>query len=76
MVFVVFIPMLVSALFFCWHSEHLPRSLRQERIDHGELIRWTKGFGAANTEGQDVAAMFRKSLAKYVGLLQMFTIPS
>ncbi|KAJ7322826.1 hexokinase [Mycena albidolilacea] len=37
----------------------------QERIDHGELIRWTKGFGAANTEGQDVAAMFRKSLAKY-----------
>ncbi|KAJ6552276.1 hexokinase [Mycena vulgaris] len=37
----------------------------QERIDHGELIRWTKGFGAANTEGQDVAAMFRKSLAKF-----------
>ncbi|KAJ6453548.1 hexokinase [Mycena sanguinolenta] len=37
----------------------------QERIDHGELIRWTKGFGAANTEGHDVAAMFRKSLAKY-----------
>ncbi|KAK7018504.1 phosphotransferase [Favolaschia claudopus] len=37
----------------------------QERIDHGELIRWTKGFGAANTEGQDVAEMFRKSLAKY-----------
>ncbi|KAF7340276.1 Phosphotransferase [Mycena venus] len=37
----------------------------QERIDHGELIRWTKGFGAANTEGHDVAAMFRKSLEKY-----------
>lgn len=37
----------------------------QERIDHGELIRWTKGFGAANTEGRDVAAMFKESLAKY-----------
>lgn len=40
---------------------------RQERIDHGVLIRWTKGFGAANIEGEDVAAMFRKSLEKYVG---------
>jgi hexokinase len=39
---------------------------RQERIDHGELIRWTKGFGAPNTEGRDVAAMFRESLEKYV----------
>ncbi|KAJ7154019.1 hexokinase [Mycena crocata] len=37
----------------------------QERIDHGELIRWTKGFGAANTEGRDVAEMFRKSLVKF-----------
>ncbi|KII91596.1 hypothetical protein PLICRDRAFT_38377 [Plicaturopsis crispa FD-325 SS-3] len=37
----------------------------QEKIDHGELIRWTKGFGASNTEGRDVAEMFRKSLAKY-----------
>ncbi|KIJ16442.1 hexokinase [Paxillus involutus ATCC 200175] len=36
----------------------------QERIDHGELIRWTKGFGAANTEGRDVAEMFKQSLAK------------
>jgi hypothetical protein len=39
---------------------------RQERIDHGELIRWTKGFGAGNTEGRDVAAMFKKSLEKFV----------
>jgi hexokinase len=39
---------------------------RQERIDHGELIRWTKGFGAANTEGRDVAAMFRESLQRHV----------
>ncbi|KAF8128608.1 hexokinase [Boletus edulis] len=37
----------------------------QERIDHGELIRWTKGFGAPNTEGRDVAAMFKESLAKH-----------
>ncbi|KIK55488.1 hypothetical protein GYMLUDRAFT_47692 [Collybiopsis luxurians FD-317 M1] len=37
----------------------------QERIDHGELIRWTKGFGALNTEGRDVAEMFRNSIAKY-----------
>ncbi|KAG6836185.1 hypothetical protein H0H93_010555 [Arthromyces matolae] len=37
----------------------------QERIDHGVLIRWTKGFGAPNTEGHDVAEMFRQSLAKY-----------
>ncbi|KAF9238084.1 hexokinase [Melanogaster broomeanus] len=37
----------------------------QERIDHGELIRWTKGFGATNTEGRDVAEMFKQSLAKY-----------
>ncbi|KIK90660.1 hypothetical protein PAXRUDRAFT_831504 [Paxillus rubicundulus Ve08.2h10] len=37
----------------------------QERIDHGELIRWTKGFGAPNTEGRDVAEMFKQSLAKH-----------
>ncbi|PSR84107.1 hypothetical protein PHLCEN_2v5535, partial [Hermanssonia centrifuga] len=36
----------------------------QDKIDHGELIRWTKGFGAPNTEGHDVVAMFRKSLEK------------
>lgn len=47
---------------------------RQERIDHGVLIRWTKGFGATNTEGEDVAAMFRKSLQKYVNCpLHFFT---
>ncbi|RXW20864.1 hypothetical protein EST38_g5000 [Candolleomyces aberdarensis] len=38
---------------------------KQDRIDHGVLIRWTKGFGAANTEGEDVAAMFQKSLEKF-----------
>ncbi|WRT65372.1 uncharacterized protein IL334_002315 [Kwoniella shivajii] len=37
----------------------------QDRIDHGVLIRWTKGFGAPNIEGRDVAAMFMESLKKY-----------
>jgi hexokinase len=37
----------------------------QDRIDHGVLIRWTKGFGASNTEGRDVAEMFCASLAKF-----------
>ncbi|WVN87250.1 uncharacterized protein L203_102427 [Cryptococcus depauperatus CBS 7841] len=36
----------------------------QDRIDHGVLIRWTKGFGAPNIEGRDVAAMFKKSLER------------
>jgi len=39
--------------------------LSQERIDHGELIRWTKGFGAPNVEGHDAAAMLRESLKKH-----------
>jgi len=43
----------------------------QDRIDQGTLIRWTKGFGAANTEGQDVAEMFRESLRKKVSLLTL-----
>ncbi|EMD36905.1 hypothetical protein CERSUDRAFT_114817 [Gelatoporia subvermispora B] len=37
----------------------------QNSIDHGELIRWTKGFGAPNTEGHDVVKMFRQSLEKH-----------
>ncbi|KIR27031.1 hexokinase [Cryptococcus deuterogattii 99/473] len=36
----------------------------QDRIDHGVLIRWTKGFGAPNIEGHDVAAMFKDSLKR------------
>ncbi|TEB32755.1 hexokinase [Coprinellus micaceus] len=38
---------------------------RQDSIDHGVLIRWTKGFGAPNTEGHNVAEMFQKSLDKF-----------
>lgn len=40
-------------------------TLSQERIDQGKLIRWTKGFGAPNVEGHDVAEMFRDSLSKH-----------
>lgn len=47
----------------------LTRSRSQARIDHGELLRWTKGFGNPNTEGKDVAEMFTNSLKKYVRLL-------
>lgn len=36
--------------------------MEQDAIDHGKLVRWTKGFGNPNTEGNDCAAMFRKSL--------------
>ena len=39
---------------------------RQDRIDHGVLIRWTKGFGAPGAEGEDCAALFKKGLEKYV----------
>ena len=38
----------------------------QDRIDHGTLIRWTKGFGSPNTEGHNVVEMFGRSLTKYV----------
>jgi len=38
----------------------------QERIDHGVLTQWTKGFGASGVEGQDAAELFRKSLRKFV----------
>ncbi|KDN42395.1 putative hexokinase [Tilletiaria anomala UBC 951] len=36
--------------------------MEQDRIDHGVLVRWTKGFGSPNTEGRDCAEMFRKAL--------------
>jgi len=39
---------------------------RQKRIDHGELIRWTKGFGNPNVEGHDIGEMLSKSLKKFV----------
>ncbi|KAH9457608.1 hypothetical protein Pst134EA_021483 [Puccinia striiformis f. sp. tritici] len=37
----------------------------QKKIDHGELIRWTKGFGNPNVEGHDVGEIFSKSLNKF-----------
>ncbi|KAM0749042.1 hexokinase [Meredithblackwellia eburnea MCA 4105] len=37
----------------------------QEGINHGVLLRWTKGFGAPNVENHDVVAMFSKSLEKF-----------
>ena len=36
----------------------------QESIDHGVLVRWTKGFGTSGVEGNDVAQMFKDSLQK------------
>lgn len=47
-------------------SAHTCTLLRQERIDHGVLIRWTKGFGAPGAEGKDCAAMFKQGLEKFV----------
>ncbi|GMK58161.1 hypothetical protein CspeluHIS016_0501930 [Cutaneotrichosporon spelunceum] len=53
------------------NAEHLPLGFTfsypcaQKRIDHGELIRWTKGFGAPGVEGHDVGALFAKSLKKF-----------
>ncbi|BGP25508.1 hexokinase [Rhodotorula toruloides] len=37
----------------------------QDRIDHGVLIRWTKGFGAPGAEGKDCAALFKQGLEKF-----------
>lgn len=48
----------------------------QERIDHGELIRWTKGFGAPNAEGHDVAQIFRECLADRVSHLHRARCPA
>lgn len=37
----------------------------QNKIDHGELIRWTKGFDNPNVEGHDCAGMLRDALRRY-----------
>lgn len=37
----------------------------QEKIDHGILIRWTKGFGAPNVEGHDVGELLKTALEKH-----------
>ncbi|WFD36880.1 hexokinase [Malassezia cuniculi] len=36
----------------------------QDRIDHGKLIRWTKGFGNAGVEGNDCAQLLRDALER------------
>jgi hexokinase len=36
----------------------------QKSIDHGVLVRWTKGFGTSDVEGNDVAQLFRNSMQK------------
>ncbi|KAG8996175.1 hexokinase A [Tulasnella sp. 427] len=38
---------------------------QQDRIDHGILIRWTKGFGNPNVEGFDVTQLFADSLKRH-----------
>lgn len=48
--------------------------MEQNAIDHGKLVRWTKGFGNPNTEGHDCAQMFRDSLEKYNVPIKMTSI--
>ncbi|PWN53832.1 putative hexokinase [Violaceomyces palustris] len=48
--------------------------MQQDAIDHGKLIRWTKGFGNPNTEGRDCAAMFRQSLEKFKVPIKMTSL--
>ncbi|CAO1619108.1 unnamed protein product [Sympodiomycopsis kandeliae] len=48
--------------------------MEQDAIDHGKLVRWTKGFGNPNTEGKDCAAMFRKSLETHNVPIKMTAI--
>jgi hexokinase len=38
----------------------------QERIDHGALQTWTKGWDVDGVEGQDVAGMLRQAIEKRV----------
>lgn len=48
--------------------------MEQDAIDHGKLVRWTKGFGNPNTEGRDCAAIFRKSLETHKVPIKMTSI--
>ena len=40
----------------------------QERIDHGLLQTWTKGWDVKDVEGKDVAELLRKAMKKRVCL--------
>jgi hypothetical protein len=57
------------ALFHVLPWPHHMCDCSQERIDHGVLLRWTKGFGAANVEGHDVVEILSKALEKHVSLV-------
>lgn len=52
----------------------------QESIDHGVLVRWTKGFGTIGVEGNNVAQLFKNSLQKLMvpagESLNQFLVPS
>lgn len=43
----------------------------QDRIDHGVLQTWTKGFDIKGVEGEDVAEQFRKAMKKKASLPQI-----
>ena len=38
----------------------------QDRIDHGALTTWTKGFDIQGVEGQDVVAQLGEAMEKRV----------
>eukprot|EP00899_Mesostigma_viride_P018123 jgi/Mesvir1/26311/Mv22494-RA.1 len=37
---------------------------KQDALNRGELLRWTKGFGARNSEGRDVVEMLTSALKR------------
>lgn len=47
----------------------------QDRIDHGLLQTWTKGWDVKGVEGQDVAEMLRQAIQKRVGLGLSLCLP-
>ena len=60
------------------HSEPLPLCFTfsypatQDRIDHGRLQTWTKGWDIDDVEGQNVAAMLEDAIARRVRTSQLF----
>ncbi len=58
-------PLLLYSCSLALHTPKFSYPCQQDRIDHGILIRWTKGFGNRNVEGYDVTQLFATSLEKY-----------